>query len=65
MAEHPGAVPLRREPAYRKHICDSSQMSEIGLRELRHKASELVRRAEAGEHLTVTVAGRPTPCSDR
>jgi prevent-host-death family protein len=34
-------------------------MSEVGLRELRQNASELVRRAEAGERLTVTVAGRP------
>ncbi|NEE01833.1 type II toxin-antitoxin system Phd/YefM family antitoxin [Phytoactinopolyspora halotolerans] len=31
----------------------------IGLRELRQKASEYVRRAEAGERVTVTVAGRP------
>ncbi len=34
-------------------------MSEVGLRELRQNASELVRRAEAGEHVTITVAGRP------
>jgi prevent-host-death family protein len=32
---------------------------EVGLREMRQHASELVRRAEAGERLTVTVAGRP------
>jgi prevent-host-death family protein len=32
---------------------------EVGLREMRQNASELVRRAEAGERLTVTVAGRP------
>jgi prevent-host-death family protein len=32
---------------------------EVGLREMRQNASELVRRAEAGEHLTITVAGRP------
>jgi len=31
----------------------------IGLRELRQRASELVRRAEAGEVVTVTVSGRP------
>ena len=31
---------------------------EVGLREMRQNASELVRRAEAGERLTVTVAGR-------
>lgn len=34
-------------------------MSEVGLREMRQNASELVRRAEAGEQLTITVAGRP------
>ncbi len=32
---------------------------EVGLRELRQQASELVRRAEAGEIVTVTVSGRP------
>jgi prevent-host-death family protein len=31
----------------------------VGLRELRQHASELVRRVEAGETLTVTVSGRP------
>ena len=34
-------------------------MESIGLRELRQHASEMVRRAEAGEELLVTVAGRP------
>jgi prevent-host-death family protein len=34
-------------------------MTTVGLRELRQNASELVRRAEAGEELTITVAGRP------
>jgi prevent-host-death family protein len=34
-------------------------MDRIGLRELRQNASELVRRAEQGEELLVTVAGRP------
>jgi prevent-host-death family protein len=32
----------------------------VGLRELRQNASELVRRAEAGEEIAVTVAGRPS-----
>jgi prevent-host-death family protein len=32
---------------------------EIGLRELRQHASDLVRRAEQGESITVTVSGRP------
>jgi prevent-host-death family protein len=31
----------------------------VGLRELRQNASGLVRRAEAGETLTITVSGRP------
>jgi prevent-host-death family protein len=34
-------------------------MTTVGLRELRQNASELVRRVEAGEELTITVAGRP------
>ncbi len=34
-------------------------MDALGLRELRQNASDLVRRAEAGEHLVITVSGRP------
>lgn len=34
-------------------------MERIGLRELRQNASEIVRRAEEGEEVLVTVAGRP------
>ncbi len=34
-------------------------MDEVGLREVRQNASELVRRAQAGERLTITVSGRP------
>jgi prevent-host-death family protein len=34
-------------------------MESIGLRELRQNASDLVRRAEAGEEVLVTVSGRP------
>jgi prevent-host-death family protein len=40
-------------------MCYVSAVSEVGLRELRQNASELVRRAQAGEHVTITVAGRP------
>lgn len=32
---------------------------EIGLRELRQNASEIVKRAEGGETVIVTVSGRP------
>ena len=35
-------------------------MLTVGLRELRQNASELVRRAEAGEEVEITVAGRPS-----
>lgn len=31
----------------------------MGLRELRRNASDLVRQAEGGERVTITVAGRP------
>lgn len=33
-------------------------METIGLRELRQNASQLVRRAEAGEEVLITVSGR-------
>lgn len=32
---------------------------DVGLRELRQQASELVRRVQHGESITVTVSGRP------
>lgn len=35
-------------------------MDTVGLRELRQDASDLVRRVEAGEEITITVAGRPS-----
>lgn len=35
-------------------------MHTVGLRELRQDASDLVRRVEMGEEITVTVAGRPS-----
>lgn len=34
-------------------------MVEVGLREMRQNASDLVRQAEAGEQVLITVAGRP------
>jgi prevent-host-death family protein len=34
-------------------------MDEVGLRDIRQHASEFVRRAQAGERLTITVSGRP------
>jgi prevent-host-death family protein len=40
-------------------LCYTLGVSEVGLREMRQYASDLVRRAEAGERVTITVAGRP------
>ena len=40
-------------------MCYIWGMSEVGLREMRQNASDLVRRAQAGERVTITVAGRP------
>ena len=37
-----------------------NSMLTVGLRELRQNASELVRRAEAGEEIEITVSGRPS-----
>ena len=34
-------------------------MAEVGIRELKQNASEVVARAEAGEEITVTNRGRP------
>lgn len=35
-------------------------MTNVGIRELRQDASELVRRAQGGEEITITVSGRPS-----
>jgi prevent-host-death family protein len=40
-------------------MCYLWVVDEVGLREMRQNASDLVRRAEGGEHVTITVAGRP------
>lgn len=34
-------------------------METVGVREIRQRASELIRRAEAGEEIVVAVSGRP------
>jgi prevent-host-death family protein len=35
-------------------------MATIGIRDLRANAADMVRRAEAGERIVITVNGRPT-----
>jgi prevent-host-death family protein len=39
-------------------MCYNWTVSTVGLRELRQNASDLVRRAESGEEVQITVAGR-------
>ncbi len=39
-------------------MCYHFEMGTVGLRELRQDASELIRRVEAGEEITITVSGR-------
>jgi prevent-host-death family protein len=42
-----------------QHQCDTLlYMEQIGLRELRHHATEYIRRAEAGERISVTDRGK-------
>lgn len=40
-------------------MCYVGSVSIIGVRDLRQRASEVLRAVEAGESATVTVAGRP------
>jgi prevent-host-death family protein len=40
------------------HKCYISFMDEVGLREMRQNASDLVKRAQAGERVAITVSGR-------
>jgi prevent-host-death family protein len=40
-------------------MCYREGVETVGLRELRQNASDLVRRVEEGEEITITVAGRP------
>jgi prevent-host-death family protein len=39
-------------------MCDSDVMDEVALRDLRNNTSDVLRRVEGGEQLTVTVNGR-------
>jgi prevent-host-death family protein len=40
-------------------MCYYCRVEVVGLRELRQNASDLIRRVEQGEEITITVAGRP------
>ena len=42
------------------HLCYVRRMTTISVRQLRNDVSAVLRRAENGEVLTVTVSGRPT-----
>jgi len=62
----PAVCPLRSEGG-RQHAashgvsqnCYSTEMDDIPARELRNDVSGVLRRVESGEHLRVTVSGRP------
>ena len=38
----------------------AAMSANVDLKELRHNTSELVRRAQTGEEITITVSGRPS-----
>jgi prevent-host-death family protein len=40
-------------------MCYQLHMSQVGIRELRQRASELLRRVEGGEIIEITDRGRP------
>ena len=40
-------------------MCYSGDMTTITVRQLRNDVSEIIRRAESGEEMTITVNGRP------
>ena len=55
------AVGAASPSEYRSSTCATVRCMEvIGLRQLRQNASDLVRRVEQGEEITITVAGRPS-----
>ena len=53
----PEVVP--RASDLRDHCATNSTMASVGIRELRQRASELVRRVENGESIEITDRGRP------
>lgn len=50
---------LNRSISRLSHLCYARVMAEIPLRELRNNTSDVLRRVEAGEEMTVTISGRP------
>ncbi len=40
-------------------VCYKQHMTSVGVRELRQRASELLRRVESGETIEITDRGRP------
>jgi prevent-host-death family protein len=52
------AVRIRGESAG-VHRCYSRAVDRLGVRDLRNNTAAAVRRAEGGERIVITVAGRP------
>jgi prevent-host-death family protein len=40
-------------------VCTLSHVERIGIRDLRANAAAMIRRAEAGQRMVITVGGRP------
>lgn len=59
---------LVEEPPPPDPLCYKEHMASVGVRELRQRASELLRRVQRGETLEITDRGRPvallTPLPD-
>jgi prevent-host-death family protein len=53
-------MPLRREAAAGgSNTATIASVTTVPQKELRNKVGEVLRRAEAGEEITITVSGRP------
>ena len=52
-----GCTRTRAQPV--SHMCYTRRMAEVASRELRNDTRGLLRRVEAGEHVIITVDGRP------
>lgn len=50
---------MRKEHNDHKERNERDERDQVGIRELRNAVSSLVRRAEAGERIIITVDGRP------
>lgn len=57
---HPASISVQAtpRPGEQSEVCYSVYMTQVGMRELRHRLREYLGRVEAGERFEVTVFGR-------